>query len=353
MADSRRDTQAGLKQRLPDFWEHPRAFDFFHALRLVESRFPEYPRLGTSVKPADDPVRLGQEPSLEFAPAALSSVAHSRGGAPDRIDVLFLGLFGPNGPLPLHLTEYTRDRLRNDNDATLARFADLFHHRMLSLFYRAWSSSEPAVSYDRPNEDEFGERLASLSGYGNPSVQTRDALPDVSKLYYSGLFSNQSKNAEGLRAMVADLFEVPVHIEQFLGYWIPLEEADRTRLNGDPRTSALGVSALLGKKVWDCQHRIGIELGPMDFEAYQRFLPGHPTLDRLVALVRNYLDEALAWDLRLILKRDQIPPTVLGSSVRLGWSTWLSPETLIQDADDLRLDVERHMHQLNESGEQP
>jgi type VI secretion system protein ImpH len=353
MADSGRNTQAGLKERLPEFWEAPTAYDFFHALRLVESHFPEYPRLGTSVKPGDDPVRLGQEPSLGFAPASLAGAAHSRGGAPDRIDVLFFGLFGPNGPLPLHLTEYTRDRLRNEDDATLARFADLFHHRLLSLFYRAWSSSEPAVSHDRPDEDEFGERLASLSGYGAPGLKARDALPDVSKLYYGGLFSSQSKSAEGLRAIIADLFGLPVRIEPFIGHWIALEEQDRTRLDGDPDTAVLGVSALLGNKVWDCQHRIRIEIGPMDLAAYERFLPGDPTLGRLRALVRNYLDGTLEWELRPILKRDQIPPAVLGGPVRLGWSTWLTPETLTDDAGDLRLDAERQMYNLNEPGEYP
>ena len=44
------------------------------------------------------------------------------------------GLLGPNGPLPLHLTEYVRERLRHHADPTFARFLDLFHHRFALFF---------------------------------------------------------------------------------------------------------------------------------------------------------------------------------------------------------------------------
>ena len=353
MADARRDTQASLKERLPALWEMPRGFDFFHALRLVESRFADSPRLGTSVKPADDPVRLGQEPSLAFAPSTLAGVKNSRGSAPDRIDVFFFGLFGPNGPLPLHLSEYARDRLYNAKDASFARFADIFHHRLLSLFYRAWSCAEPAVSYDRPGEDAFGTQLSSIPGYGTPGLRERDALPDITKLYYAGLIANQSRNALGLQAMIADFFGVPTRVDQFVGQWIALADEDRTRLGGDPRTCALGVSALLGGRVWDCQHKLRIVVGPLGLDAYEHFLPGSSALDRLVAMVRNYLDGTASWDLQLILKRDEVPPATLGGSTRLGWSTWSAPEALAADADDLKLDAERFVPPPNATGERP
>jgi len=341
MADTDRESQAGLSSRLPALWENPKAFDFFFALRLVESRFPEFPRLGTGVKPADDPVRLGQAPSLGFAPSTIAGVEHSHGSVPDRIDVLFQGLFGPNGPLPLHLTEYVYDRLLNAKDPTLARFADLFHHRMLSLFYRAWSASEPAPAYDRPDADEFGFKLGSLSGYGIAQLRRRDALPDLAKLYYSGLFANQSKNAEGLVAMVEDFFEVPCRIESFVGHWIRMSPEECTRLDGNPRTAALGATALLGSKVWDCQHKIRIVLGPLSLTQYEQFLPGSRALGRLVAMVRNYLDGTLSWDLQLVLRREEVPAAALAGSTRLGWSSWSNPEALQTDADDLKLEAER------------
>jgi len=156
----------------------PYAFDFFQALRRLECLNPESPRLGESASPKDDPIRLGQEPSLAFAPSTLAALQPGRGNRPPRLLVHFMGLFGPNGPLPLHLTEYARDRIRNSDDPTFARFLDLFHHRMLSLFYRAWAVAQPTVQMDRPATDRFAGYVGSLIGTGHPDLQDRDAFPD-------------------------------------------------------------------------------------------------------------------------------------------------------------------------------
>ena len=134
--------------------QRPYAFDFFEALRRIECAWPALPRLGTATRPADEPVRLGHKPSLDFAPSMLASVTAIDN---DRLKILgyFLGLYGPNGPLPLHLTEYVHDRMTNSRDDTLASFADIFHHRMLALFYRAWANVRPTVHFDRPDRDRF------------------------------------------------------------------------------------------------------------------------------------------------------------------------------------------------------
>ena len=129
----------------------PYNFDFFALMRRMESLRPDSPRIGKASRPSQEALRLGQEPELDFAPAALATFAHEGGAAP-RLGVRFFGLLGSQGPMPLHLTEYVRERLRHRNDPTLARFLDIFHHRLLSLFYRAWAQSQPAVQHDRPAE---------------------------------------------------------------------------------------------------------------------------------------------------------------------------------------------------------
>ena len=133
----------------------PWRWNYFQALRLLDCLNPGLPRLGQARRPADEPVRLGQEPALDFAPASLAGLVPGHGAVPARISVRFFGLFGPNGPLPLHLSEYARNRLLHAGDASLARFADLIHHRFLSLFYRAWAQAQPCVSLDRPEQDHF------------------------------------------------------------------------------------------------------------------------------------------------------------------------------------------------------
>lgn len=293
--------------------------------------------MGQSQKLADDPIRLAQQPSLAFAPSTLASFEPGQDGRPPRLEVLFLGLFGPNGPLPLRLTEYARDRQRNAGDPTFERFLDVFHHRMLSLFYRAWASAQPTVSFDRPASDRFGVYVASLLGLGMPSLRHRDAMPDLAKLHYAGQLVGQTRHAEGLRAILAGFFKLPVAIAEFIGEWLALPEPSRCRLGESRETGTLGVTAFVGGRVWGCQDKFRILFGPLSLADYRRLLPGGDSLPRLVAVVRNYIGEPLNWDVQLVLRKEDIPPCKLGERGQLGWTTWLASATFDEDADDLVL----------------
>src|SRR5579871_1504397 len=113
----------------------PYRYDFYQTLRRIECLYNDRPRWGQALRPADEPVRFGQEPDMAFAPAALASFELRENGRPPRLQVHLFGLLGPNGPLPLHLTEYARERRLHSNDPTFSRFLDLFHHRMTTLLY--------------------------------------------------------------------------------------------------------------------------------------------------------------------------------------------------------------------------
>jgi type VI secretion system protein ImpH len=317
----------------------PYAFHFFQALRRLECRYRELPRLGKSIRLVDDPVRLAQEPSLAFAPATLATFEPGGDGKPPRLSEYFLGLFGPQGPLPTHLTEYARDRLRNHGDRTFARFADVFHHRILCLFYRAWADTQPTVSFDRPETDRFKVYVGAPFGLGMPSLWNRDAVPDLAKFHYAGRLVIQTRNPDGLQAILADFFKLPVVIETFVGHWLPLSEASRCRLGETPATGQLGMTAVIGARAWDCQYKFRIVMGPMGLAEFQRLLPGSESLRRLVAWVRNYVGDELLWDFNPILKKEEVPPLVLGEGTRLGWTTWLTSRPLDRDADDLKLDA--------------
>lgn len=316
----------------------PWKWDYYQTLRLLECLHPESPRIGSASRPADEPVRLGQEPALSFAPASLSALVPGRDGAPPRLEVRFFGLFGPNGPLPLHLTEYARGRLMHAGDPSFARFADIIHHRFLSLFYRAWAQAQPCVSLDRPQQDRFGAYVGALCGIGLPTLRDRDALPDFAKLHHAGLLNRQVRNAEGLASLVGGFFGVPVAVEQFVGHWMPLRERDRTRL-GSGR-SRLGRNALAGRRVWDCQHKFRLCIGPLSLDEYRNFLPGADGIEALVAAVRNYAGHEYEWDARFLLKADSVPPLRLGASARLGYSSWLGRRQGDEPAGDLVLDAQ-------------
>lgn len=324
--------------------QRPWEFDFYQAVRRLECLHPDKPRVGCSLRPVDDPVRLGQEPSLGFAPSTVASFEPAReadGGGeagPARLTVLCFGLLGPNGALPLHLTEYARDRLRNAGDPTFARFLDMFHHRMLSLFYRAWASAQPAVHFDRPESDRFALYLGSLFGIGMPSLRDRDELPDHEKLHFAGQLACQTRHRDGLKAMLGGFFGLPVEIDRFVGQWLVLPEGFWCRLGEDREVSTLGRSVTVGSRTWECQTKFRIVLGPLTYEQYLDLLPGTGSLARLVALVRGYTGDELDWDMRLILKKEEVPALRLGGDQRLGWTSWLAGGPREKDAEDFTLD---------------
>ena len=301
----------------------PYRFDFFDALRRLECTRPASTRLGRATRPGDDPIRLGQEPSLAFAPSTLASFARSAGGRPPRLSVHFLGVLGPNGPLPIHLTDYARDRTRNAGDFALVRFLDIFHHRMLALFYRAWADAQPTVSLDRPAEDRFVTYLGSLLGLGMPSVRNRDRFPDRAKLYFAGRFAAQPRNCEGLTAIVGAFFGLPVKIEEFSGEWLALPPEARWQLGRSFRAGVLGQSTVVGARTWQRQSKFRIVFGPLHEDDFHSLLPGGARLRRLVALVRNYTGDSLNWDVRLHLERRVKKPFRLGRSSWVGWTSWL------------------------------
>ncbi len=318
--------------------ETPWDYGFCHTLRRLDSLQPDRPRIGASPRAADDPVRLGQQPSLRFAPAELAALHPSAGGHPPRLLVYFMGLLGPNGPLPLHLTEYVRERQRHAADPTLARFLDTFNHRMLALLYRAWAQAQPAVSFDRPHADRFGFYLGTLSGTALPACRDRDAMPDLAKRHFAGHLSCQTRHAEGLRSILGVLLGLPVRIDEWIGHWLTLPDNCRLRLGETPDSAALGQTTTLGGRVWDHQSKFRVRIGPLRLAAYLSLLPGGAALARVKAAVRNYAGDTLVWDLNPVLAQSEVPPLRLGVGSRLGWTTWLTSGALGRDGDDLKLD---------------
>lgn len=322
---------------LQELQESPFDFDFHQALRRLECWLRDKPRFGQSLRITDEPIRLGQDPSMAFAPAAISSFKLPQDGAPGRLAVAFFGMFGPHGPLPLHLTEYARDRWRNTQDRTFASFVDIFHHRMLLFFHRAWAMAQPTVSQDRPETSRFPIYIGSTFGLALKASRERDLIPDRAKLHYAGRLASPTRNAEGLRAVLVDYFGVAVQVEEFVGEWIELPDSGRWRLGYSRDVSTVG-AAVLGASVWQCTHKFRLVLGPLSRQEFQRFLPGAKSLDRLSALVRTYVGDELKWDVRLTLAPDASDQLELGREGWMGWNSRLGRPRQGQRSEDLIVD---------------
>lgn len=301
----------------------PWAFDFHMALRHLDRAYPDRPRLGTARAPAEEPIRLGQDPSLAFAPAALRAFTAPKDGVPGQLRVAFLGLFGPGGPLPLHFTERARDSLRAGADGALAAFVDLFHHRLLAFFQRAWADSQPVVAQDRREHNAFLRHVGSLCGLGLPSMFAGGAVPHAAKVQFVARLSGGTRNAEGLEAIIADYFGVRVQIEEFVGEWLEIPREQRWQLGRARDVSTLGENTVAGARSFQRGHKFRVTIGPLGAGQYQSFLPGTARLATLAGLVRAYLGDELEWDLRLLHEPEERPALRLGRSSRLGYNAWL------------------------------
>ena len=312
----------------------PQSYHLFQALRVIEAHHADRPRLGQSRRSSQDPVRLGQEAELAFPTSTIADFGPDKQGVV-RLTNRSFGLFGPQGPLPLHLTEYARNRRRNERDTSFLAFADMFTHRLMSLFYRVWAAGQPAASFDRPEQDTFERKVAALSGYSARGLRGRDAMPDMAKRHFAGHLASGTKTAEGLVSMLAAFFAAPVHLQQFIGCWLDLEPDDRWQMSA----GALGRSTSIGTRVWSRASKFRILVGPLSLADYKRLLPGQGSLERLEAIVRNHVGDALDWDVNLILRAADVPRVALGGmNAALGQTTWVGLRRIGgRDADDLYL----------------
>ena len=338
-AHSRQDLTPPRPDPLESLWQdlqaRPRQHDFFATLRRIEALHPQWPRLGQALLPSQEALRLGQDAELDFAPAALSALDTAEGRVP-RLRVLLFGLLGPNGPMPLHLTEYTRERLRHHQDPTLARFLDVFHHRLLALFYRSWAQGQPAVQHDRPHDDRFAAWLGACAGLGAPR--------DRPHLFQAGLLSPRSRHPEGLAKLLSQHLRVPVRIEQHVAQWLDIEPEDRQPLGfavnraerSEARMGRLGISATSGRKQLDRQYKFRVVVGPLSKTAYENLLPGSEAWRALQQRVQLYAGFDLRWELNLVLAGAEVPAPKPDKRLRLGLTTWIGRGPR-EELADLRL----------------
>jgi len=317
----------------------PWRFGFLPLLRRIGAHTRVDP-IGTARRPNAEPFRIGQQPSLTFAPREIASAALVDGKL--RIRLFGLGMLGPNGPLPIHITEIAREREEQRGDSTLVNFLDVFQHRSLSLLYRAWANAQSTAGLDRSGYETFSFYVASAVGHELEEIE-QGPLPSHARLAASPHLVCESRDPGGLGATLAYYFGVPVHIDEYVFHWIALSEARISRLG---KTGRLAVNAMLGEQVPDCQNRFRVVIGPIDMDDYLRFTPQGTDLLRLVELVRAFVGQHYRWELQLQIKADSAAPAVIGGSQQLGWSTWLGKAASDAPITGMRFEPEEYVPEL-------
>ena len=326
-----RDPSA-LEEALRD---EPETFGFFQAVRLLERLRPELSPVGGSGDPATEVVRVTVEPTLAFPASEIGSLDLPP-GAPARMSVNFMGLTGPLGVLPHEYTLLVARR-RRAQDRVLGDFLDLFHHRAVSLFYRAWRRNHIAAARET-GEDRVREHALDLVGMGLEADRGLFEFPDEVLVSYAGLLAQQPRGAVALEQLLTDYFGVEVSVEQFVGGWYPVAPADQCPVGEELGASTqLGRGVVVGDEVWDQQMRARVRIGPLTRTQYDRFLPNGNAHGSLTELLRFFSHDQFDWEIQLVLHRDEVPALVLGgddSPPPLGWSTWIRTRDFAHDPDN-------------------
>lgn len=372
-------------------------FDFFQAVRVLERLFPERVPVGHDGPPAKEIARFRAHLSMAFPPSQIIALDPPDTERPNPLlTVTFLGLYGPSGVLPTHYTQLMMDLVRDvrgPERRSLRDWLDLFNHRFISLFYRAWEKYRFHIAYDRGDAyrttpDTFTLGIRSLMGLGSPghrdrlvirslelgesdsewfsqtsserSVVARGSrstfpgpksdfgrIDDLALLYYAGFFVQRPRNVTNLRTLVADYFRLPLEVKQFQGRWLDIPLDGQTRIG---EFGSLGINAVAGERTWDVQSRFRLRVGPLSYSQFEDLLPDPaPITERktffLVAqLARLFVGPEFDFDIQLVLSGPEVPETKLGDQLgagpRLGWNVWLISGAPTDSVDDAVFDAE-------------
>jgi len=339
-AKSRRPSPPVIKE-FPirgEFERHPQTFEFFQAIRVLERLQPERKPIGYFVHPRQEIVRMGAHASMSFPASYIQDATWKPDAAPFML-VNFMGVTGPMGVLPHYYTVLLMERLRS-KDRVLRDFLDLFNHRLISLFYRAWEKYHFGVAFERGVLDPFSRNLLDLAGLGTIGLQKRLDVRDETIVFYAGLLAQKPRSALGLQQMLADYFEVSVKVQQFVGAWYKIDSGTQCQLEewGYQVSRQLSVGALVGDEIFSHQSKIRICVGPLTLQQYKDFLPDGSAYPPLRSLVRFWAGDSMEYEVQLILQRENVPACSLGDEQaeppRLGWLSWVKTKAQAHDPNE-------------------
>jgi len=280
-------------------------------------------RIGYSVSPKQDFVRFGQTPLLHFHSSAFTKVKFDNNSGDYKLKNSYWGMLGINGPLPSHLTEYAIERNYRLKDTTFTEFLDVFNHRFISLFYRAWADAEPTVSHDKPDQDNFKKRFGAISGESSAIQDTFNQNKNIHQ-YLAGLYSQKNRSAKTLCQILSEYLKLDVTIDEFQGGWYELQKNEQTKLGN--LNATLGVDSIIGSKTFQRCFNFSINVGPISYIEYIKLLNNEHRLKTIVELTQKNVGQEYDFKINILLKPQQTRVCQLGFG-KLGINSWCQGES--------------------------
>jgi type VI secretion system protein ImpH len=338
--------------------EAPHGFEFFQAVRLLEQWWAREEGLSRAQVlatrlsfrnslsmsfPASEIESLraiwrdlrqaasGEIEALEPSPSAPTAL---QGPEPKRqlshveLTPAFMSLLGATGALPSYYSELLAQRETYHRDGAARAFLDIFLHRAVALFYEAWRKHRLHVRYEADAKEQFLPLMLSVAGIGHKGLRNRlraahGGVSDSVLAYFAGPLQRRPVSARTLQQVLSHYFRVPVQLDQFVGRWFSLPEANQSTLGlGNMQ---LGRDVVIGKRVWQRDLRLRLMLGPLDAQGLRRFLPGGPGALALRELLALLGGPSFEYEVRLAVKAEQLRGMALTGEAapRLGWDSFL------------------------------
>jgi type VI secretion system protein ImpH len=341
-------------------FEQPYRFQFFQAVRMLELWLKKngLPREGAVASflrfqnslslnfPASQLEAMDTEPRALAKDSAALGEALRRGELKYiRITPAFMGFLGTAGALPAHYTERVAAHALYERDDGPRAFLDTFSNRTLALFYEAWRKYRLELQYEIDGKDRFLPLLLSMAGLGNHALRHRlsdggEGVLDESVGYFAAAMRHRPASAAMIGKVLSDYFGEPINVTQFIGAWYDVPPTQQTTLGGT--NAQLGMSALVGGRVWQRDLRMRLTVGPLDRAGFDAFLPGGLAARALAKMLTMFTGLTLEYEVHIVLRAPDVDGVTLSEERhggRLGWDSFLctAPET--RDRDDLRYEL--------------
>ncbi|XPF94937.1 type VI secretion system baseplate subunit TssG [Colwellia sp. RE-S-Sl-9] len=288
--------------------DNPSEHDFYQAVFALQKQLAQgkaqFRKVGHDSLPKNELVRFKAEQHLGFPGQPIKEVSQndtSKDAISVDMLVSFMGLTGSSGVLPQHYSELVLERLKL-KDTGMKDFYDLFNHRLISLFYRAWEKYRFSVNYQNNQSyapDSFSFAISKLSGNQN------------NNLLYAGIFNKKIRSVDGLISILSHFTQSEVSVKQFKGKWQKLSVTEQTRLAArklpEGQFARLGVDASIGSRVWDINSGIEIYIKPQSENALSHYAKRLEIVKEVKSLVSSYLGLGIKFKLFLAIKQGAMP----------------------------------------------
>lgn len=297
-------------------------FGFFPAVHLLHRLQTDRQAVGELGPISKEALRFRQSTKLIFHPGDVDSIE-----VKEDVPVLtatFLGLFGTASPLAVHFSEKVIEAEEND-EFSLRAFYDIFHHRLISLYYRAWKKYRVHASFHTGGEDSATKRLLCFVGSDGHGATAESGLEKLESLAIAPLLAMRARPPRVLLLALQRLLPgIAVRIEPFILRKAAIHEEDRMRLGVS--CNRLNVDCTLGAHIQDRSARFRVILGPMSYSRCEAFMPGGADYPVVRRVIEQFTRGTLECELDVLLEEEGSPgfilggqrPSSLGVNTRLG-----------------------------------